>query len=60
MLTVRLTHVQFDTDFPPPYNPVMNVLPEDYSDSVEIQYALCKDLEFHYGHPVDYVEWEAL
>ena len=59
-MTVRLTHVQFDSDHPVKYNPILNLLIKEDSDSVEIQSAICDTLEFHYGRPVDYAIWEAL
>lgn len=60
MLTVRLQHVQFDTDVPPRYAPVLTLMDTYYGACpVDIQYAICQNLETHYGYPVDYVVWEA-
>lgn len=57
-MQIRIKHVQFDVDYPPDFEPIWNLIAFEDTDAVEIQHAICQTLEFHYGHPVDYVEWE--
>lgn len=57
LMSVRITHAQFDTDTPPAFEEcVAFLLCED--NPVDIQDAVCRTLEFDYGYPVDYAEWE--
>ena len=55
-MLVKITHDQFDADFPPPeIEPIVNVVSEEPWD---IQIELCERLGTKYGLPVDYVDWE--